>query len=153
MPAAGTVPISVDVLQRGILGYRQSVDSSVPSPGRVDGAWGPVTHEALRGYVATVAPRFGLDAAVVLAPLRSVPARARTVELNDMIAATLTDMAASYRAPAPIVPTTPAPGTPPATRPTMTPARVGGGSGLAVGAGVVVGLLVVGGAWYFWGRK
>jgi hypothetical protein len=91
--------ISVTVVQRGLVSA-----GTQPSPGTVDGLWGPNTYESLRSFIAQVAPGLGLDAARALAPaggvaLRDVPARNRAVTLPNAVASRLESLSGSYRAP------------------------------------------------------
>lgn len=92
--------LSVTVVQRGLAVFALSGEGQrnrVSGPGRIDGDWGPLTHESLRGFVATVASTFGLDAARVLAPLRDLPVGTRTLDLPPGIANHLDQFARAWR--------------------------------------------------------
>lgn len=96
-----TATISVREVQQGLT-YWRNVESrgwtdDAPSPGRIDGLWGPRTHEALRAYVAWHAPRARYDSARVMAPLRSVEARTHEIELELYFVGRLTTHAVLYR--------------------------------------------------------
>lgn len=134
------VEISVRVVQMGLIGGRVA-----PSPGPADGLWGPLTHESLRSYVASAAGSMGLDAARVLAPLRNVPARSRSIELPNEIASHLERMAGQYRDVQREV--QPAVQTPTATIPAVTTQQAGS---TPVWPWVVGGLVVFGlGYWAY----
>jgi len=96
-----TATISVSEVQQGLTYWRnvesRGLTDDAPSPGRIDGMWGPRTHEALRAYVAHHAGGSRFDAARVLAPLRSVPARTREIELELYFAGRLQTHAVLYR--------------------------------------------------------
>jgi len=97
-----TRTISVRTVQEGLT-YWSRVESrgltdDAPSPGRIDGRWGPVTHEALRAYVAFHAGQHGgYDSARVMAPLRSLPRRAVELELELYFVSRLQTHALLYR--------------------------------------------------------
>lgn len=128
--------------------------SDAPHPGRIDGQWGPRTHDALRAYVAFHAGQHGgYDSARVLAPLRSTPARARDVEFERYFVTLLEGHARLYRnlsrSPAPAPTPTPReePGRlrpPPEREPTSgapvldAPERSAGSAGPALAIGAIV---------------
>jgi len=97
-----TTTISVREVQQGLT-YWSNVESrgitdDAPLPGRIDNRWGPLTHDALRAYVAHHAGRHGgYDSARVLAPLRSVPARTSEIELEQYFVSRLQTHAVLYR--------------------------------------------------------
>lgn len=105
--------LSVREAQKGLVVWYEEIsepEDRAVDPGRVDGLWGPATHEALRAYVAVRAPAYGLSAPRELAPLRSTPARATSIELHPRLALYLRDMAVLY--PPPSRRTAPAPSEP-----------------------------------------
>jgi len=96
-----TATISVREVQQGLT-YWSDVESrgltdDAPHPGRADNQWGPRTHEALRAYVAFLAGGTRYDSARVLAPLRSVAARASEIELEQHFVARLQTHAILHR--------------------------------------------------------
>lgn len=94
-------PINVRTLQQALTVWANSEEGrrlGAASPGRIDGSWGPITHESLRSFVSVVAPQRGLDAARVLAPLRSLPVGASMVELPDALIHDVEMLALSYPA-------------------------------------------------------
>lgn len=96
-------PISVRTVQQAAA-YASAQGRSVPSPGVIDGRWGPHTHNAFEAYIADLLRREHLpfDSARVLAPTRSAQVGATTVSIDTdgVIDAFIADDAQHYRPPA-----------------------------------------------------
>ncbi|HEY5656654.1 MAG TPA: hypothetical protein VIY27_02585, partial [Myxococcota bacterium] len=110
--------LSVTVIQRGLHAAGTS-----PSPGTVDGDWGPATLASLRAYVVRNHPLMAISQTWrdSLAQLTATAPRTRAVVLPNLIASRLERHSGSYRAPT----------TTTRTRTTTTtgPAPVPGGNG------------------------
>lgn len=138
-----TREIGVRTIQKALkVWLANGPDGEALDPGPVDGLWGPQTHEALRMFVSFTARGEGLDAARVLAPLRSVPARSRSIQLEESVAVGLTELSRSYE---PMVRNDAAADSP--TLPVVT-----GSSKLPMILGVVAGVALFGGAAYYFLR-
>lgn len=150
----------VSKVQQGLLEAR-SRGMSIPSPGRVDNRWGPMTERSLDAYLSAIVPPFHGEVAVD-------PDNQRIEFVDaDNVAQGLYQLAQQYamrqdraQAPAPSAPAPTTSMTAPArrARPEASPAPTlqvrTNGPKWGMWFAVVLGLAGIGGmVWYFSGRR
>jgi len=96
------VPLAVVTIQRGLTvihdeDIRSREPNPVPSPGSVDGIWGPRTMESLWTYISSSWGLAGDDLTAYMLELREVPARAASAPVPLVAVRQLSERAARYQ--------------------------------------------------------
>jgi len=132
--------LDVTTIQRGLSVWASRTGD--PSPGAVDGAWGPRTLRAYEAFVGALASERSLNAETVMRSVRELEHGRRIAPVPEALANDLAILADQYAGAPPSSPSTsqgPRAPTPPLV-------RRGGGVQWGTALGLALGAAVVGGA-------